>query len=123
MDQRPFIEKPSKALKNSYDKGLWAEQQVIQFLTNNNYEILQHRYQTPFAEIDLLIRGKQNQLVVLEVKNRSGKLNEQPVMSHVQRKRLRRTVAWLIEQGNEVELWLAYVENTGRIHFFQDVFD
>ncbi len=96
---------------------------VIRFLQEQQYEILQHRFQTPFAEIDLLIQGKKNQLVILEVKARSGRLNDQPVISEFQKKRLRRSALWFIGQGYEVELWLATVDHNQQIQFFQDVFD
>jgi len=85
--------------------------------------ILHHRFRTPFAELDLVVKGKSGQLVIVEVKTRSGNLNDRPVIGEGQKKRLKKATQWLIEQGNSVELWLAVVSQNQKIQFFQDVFD
>lgn len=118
-----FIANHLKVLKSTYDKGLQAEEKVLQLLTKNKYEILYHRYKTPFAEVDIILRGSRGQVVLLEVKQRSGELNDQPVVGAVQRRRLRRAAQLFIELGEEVELWLATVDKNNQIKFFSDVFD
>lgn len=116
-------EKHSRVLKNTWDKGLEAENQVIQFLKLKKYEILYHRFKTPFAEIDLVVKGKERQLVIIEVKKHFGRLNDRPVISEKQKQRLKRATQWITEHGHFAELWLAVVGQDNKIQFFQDVFD
>ncbi len=58
-------------LKNSSRAGIDAENLVVQDLKNRNCEILEQRLRTPFAEVDLIVRNKKKQIVLVEVKTLS----------------------------------------------------
>lgn len=53
----------------SYQKGVQYELFVIDLLRSGGYEVLEHRYKTPFGEVDI-IALKEGVLVFCEVKYR-----------------------------------------------------
>lgn len=58
--------------KNTYKKGLIAEQIAKYYLQSKGLKYLSSRYKLPYAEIDLIMRHK-NQLIAIEVKYRNTK--------------------------------------------------
>lgn len=53
----------------SYTKGIVAEYFAAALLRLKGYKILEHRYKTPWGEIDLIAK-RRNLLVLVEVKRR-----------------------------------------------------
>ena len=70
---------------SNYLKGIRSEDEAARFLVAEGYEILERRYRFEHKEIDLIAR-KDNSIVFVEVKMRSGKSFGHPVESIDQRK-------------------------------------
>jgi putative endonuclease len=60
------------------ETGKWGEEQAADYLSNKGYTILAQNYRHQKAEIDL-IAHKDNLIVVVEVKSRTGKLVGTPL--------------------------------------------
>ena len=56
-------------MKSNNEKGLQAEQKAIDYLKAHHYEILKHRFLSPYGEIDI-VATKNKHLVAVEVKQR-----------------------------------------------------
>lgn len=56
--------------------GMWGEQYVVDFLSNNGYQIVERNYRSKMGEIDIIAyideRRFGRTLVFIEVKTRSG---------------------------------------------------
>lgn len=59
----------SQKRRKAYDFGLLSESLAAFYLRLKGYQILRHRYKSPFGEIDLIARRKKT-LVAVEVKYR-----------------------------------------------------
>lgn len=59
----------SQKRRKAYDFGLLSESLAAFYLRLKGYQILRHRYKSPFGEIDLIARRKDT-LVAVEVKFR-----------------------------------------------------
>lgn len=55
--------------ERTYDRGVAAEAQAVEYLQANGYEILCERYKTKYGEIDIIARY-QNVIAFIEVKAR-----------------------------------------------------
>lgn len=62
---------------NKKQLGQWGEQQAIDFLTKDNYLILEQNWRYGRAEIDI-IASKENILIFFEVKTRTSTIFGQP---------------------------------------------
>ncbi|MES2857241.1 MAG: YraN family protein [Bdellovibrionota bacterium] len=92
-------------------------------MTRFNQKLLIHRFETPYAEVDLVFRSKTG-LVLIEVKSfdrkRFGDLWHTPVISRKQLVRLYKAREYLsIKQGMAVELLIAVVSHQSQeIEYF-----
>jgi Holliday junction resolvase-like predicted endonuclease len=110
-------------LKNSYQLGLEAEKQAQIYFEKKGYELLRHRWRTPFAEVDLVFRHKVSRHILLvEVKKNSYLDFREKILSKRQKTRLGRVVQWLSEKNKKVELRLVVIDEKGEIEEFPDVF-
>ena len=57
--------------KNKYEKGMHGQQAAEKFLQSNGYQIRNRNYRIKSGEIDLIAQ-KENTIVFIEVKYRSG---------------------------------------------------
>jgi putative endonuclease len=81
--------------RQSWLKGVYAENIAACFLRLKGYKILKRRLKTPVGEIDILCKKGQT-LVVVEVKYRSTFSQAIHSVSIRQIKRLERTVQWIV---------------------------
>lgn len=91
--------------------GLACEDLVRQFcITKKKYILVAQRLKTPYAEVDLVFKNSQNQLVMIEVKscNRDEFMTNR--ISYKQKQRLFRARQFLQENSKkEVLLFWAFV--------------
>lgn len=78
--------------KTSYDKGLNAEERASNFLIQNGYTVLEHRYKTKYGEIDLIVQ-KDNTLSFIEVKARPTKTEALESITSKTKKRISNTAS------------------------------
>ena len=106
----------------SYTKGVLAEYAAALFLLLKGYRLLEHRYKTPWGEIDLIAkRGKT--LVLIEVKRRKSFFNGlEAITPHQQRRIENAGQAYLASSRlNTKSLRLDVVVVTSwRIHHVRD---
>lgn len=73
--------------QTSYKKGLWAEKAAIILLRLKGYRILEHRYKTPYGEIDVIARRGET-IAFVEVKARKSKQDALEAISPKAQKRI-----------------------------------
>jgi Holliday junction resolvase-like predicted endonuclease len=96
-----------------------SELAVKKYLEDQGHRFLQHRFKTPFAEIDLLFQEKPKRWWLVEVKSVKEGFDEKPV-SDRQLRRLSRAADFLAEKYNvEVLIKLASVEKQKQIEIFE----
>lgn len=81
-----------------------------------------HRYLTPFAEIDLLMKSPAGEICLIEVKSILSWDRLSCRMSRRQKLRLRRALCYLAEKHEKCLLLLAVVGSDGEVLVFDDVF-
>ncbi len=79
--------------KKSYLKGWWSEIWVALILWCQGYKILVRRFRCPVGEIDLIVR-RGDQLVAVEVKNRSTLKSALESISVRQQRRIHQALQW-----------------------------
>lgn len=92
-----------------HEIGFQSENKVIQYYLKKNWKLIKWRWQTPYAEVDLLFvyEGKYK---IVEVKTSSCDDFKEFIVNRRQRKRLIKVREWLESKLNsEVELELAVV--------------
>lgn len=110
-------------LKSSAQKGLEAELIVLNHYERQlGYQKISHRFKTPFAEVDLVLRSKSGVLTLVEVKTCSNIAYLEHRLSKKQKVRLRRALSYYGEIEKIVDLHFAVVSQDGQIHIFTDVF-
>lgn len=96
-----------------------SELAVIKYLQDQGHRLLQHRFNTPFAEIDLLFEEKPKRWWLVEVKSVKDGFDDKPV-SDRQLRRLSRAADFLAEKYNvEILIKLASVEKQKHIQIFE----
>ncbi len=91
-------------------QGLNSEYCVAQKLISLGYELLAHRFRTPYAEVDLVFKNKKNEYVLLEVKTLKNWAWMENRISRKQQLRLLRSAQWLQNlQKKPVHLAAAFV--------------
>jgi Holliday junction resolvase-like predicted endonuclease len=115
----------------AYDRGLWAEWMACQHYLKAGWRLMNHRHETPFAEIDLLFERRRplpfarvkREMLIVEVK--SGGLGE---WTHFrvrarQKQRLRAARAHLEACWRcDVGLTLAVVSHCGKVEALDEFF-
>jgi Holliday junction resolvase-like predicted endonuclease len=121
----PELKNTSKgkpASLTSFAKGLQLEHQALGYLQKNfQARLLRHRYQSPFGEVDLLLRLPTGELLMIEVKSLSNDDHIAGRLSGRQKQRLRRAFQWLSESHFPVLFWLIFVETNGTVTIMDDV--
>ncbi len=102
MKPSPRQNKKSKAGKNSYAWGLWAEQLCVLVLLCKGYRILGKRIKTPAGEIDILA-AKGKTLVVMEVKKRGSDFAAASAIAPRQQSRLMGAAHYILQQHSGFE--------------------
>ncbi len=109
-------------LKNTcraHKKGHWAEGLVKSAFLSWKWELLIERWQTPFAEVDLVF-VKDHKLMMVEVKTLSNYDLAPYRLSLKQKNRLIRAHSWLQSHDFEVQLLLVLVGQDRRLHFLAE---
>lgn len=119
-DQRHFTEKPSAGSKNlsSANIGFESESKVVDDLKAKKCRILGQRIRTPFAEVDILFRSAQGQIVLLEVKSLTRWAWLETRLTRKQTERLKRAALYFSHKMNEpIQLCAAFVKQD-KIYYF-----
>ena len=104
--------------KNSWARGIEAENKVKEYLLKNNFELIEQRYRTPFAEVDLLLRSPKGPLVMIEVKAISDWDRLLWRLDQRQRQRLKRACSFIENKYKKlVMLKVAYIDKFNKILF------
>ena len=83
----------------TYEKGINAENRVVEILTNSGYEIIGRRVKTKYGEIDILA-FKNNTLIAIEVKQRKTLNIARECLSNKQKHRISKALQLIISQRN-----------------------
>lgn len=114
--------------KNTYWahlRGENAEQKVISYYLKKypKAKIVGQRLKTPFAEIDILIQQDFGKMILVEVKTLSSHHFIQNRISKRQKQRLLNAQCYLQEKFESlVEIHWAYVEKSGEVLVFDEIF-
>ena len=81
----------------NFDKGIKAEKVVAKFISSAGFKIIQHRYVSPYGEIDLIAANK-NLLLFCEVKSRSKCLHKE-VLCNRQVKRITKSAEYFLMEN------------------------
>ncbi len=106
----------------SHQRGLKAEEIVIDYYQSRNFLLLKQRMKTPFAEVDLLFRAPQGHLLMVEVKSVNLSSFYLTRVSKRQKNRLEKAVIFLSNRFNIlVEIHWAFVGLDDEVIIFEDV--
>lgn len=116
---------------HNYKKGCQGEELAIQFLIENNYEILQRNYKRPSGEIDI-ISNINDTIVFIEVKFRKNLDYGYPreAVNVKKQKRIGKTALWYLKEKNLFDFGVRfdvleiYFEDDGQriINHFENAF-
>lgn len=107
-----------KNISKHIQKGLANEERVKTLLINKGYELVGHRFKTPFAEVDLLFKDSKQIYHIIEVKTVRG--DWQYFIGKKQRQRLMNAFMYFVESGHEIRAHLALVNESNKITFQKD---
>lgn len=107
---------------------------VLRELQQRGFELVMRRWRTPFAELDLVVRRREqsrDQIWVIEVKSQArGRLvSEFPVLRFAQRQRLEKALLWLNQRYADqnrnctVRFSLAVVGENHRLDWFHNILE
>lgn len=108
----------------TYDRqtlGKVAEQEACEFLQKRGLRLLMQNYRCPHGEIDLIMQNKENDIVFVEVRSRSGTsygTAAETIDSRKQAKLLRSAMFYLQSKN-----WLNHINSRFdviAIHFLQN---
>jgi Holliday junction resolvase-like predicted endonuclease len=103
--------------------GKFSEDLVERDLVQNNFDIIARRFETPFAEVDILAK-KKNGLMMIEVKSLNAVNEMTGYLSSAQKRRLFRARIYLESRFKcPASLALAVVSQCGEIHWIYDLND
>ena len=113
-----------------HEHGKWGEQQAVNFLVKEGFEVICRNWRFKRAEIDIIAKEK-GILVFIEVKTRSGTTFGRPEEMVDQRKRrllIDAAMAYMRSVGYEWEIRFDIVAITGEpgmtheVRLFRDAF-
>lgn len=116
-----FIEKPFLESKNT-ERGLYCEQIVIKYFQKQGYRLIQHRAQTPFAEVDILMQDPLDCLVLIEVKSVKSFEFLSRSLGVKQKKRLLKTLEYFVAQSKKARLEFMAVNQANEVLSLPEVF-
>lgn len=109
--------------------GTAYEQQAVDFLKQQGYEIVKQNYRCPFGEIDIIAK-KDNSLIIIEVKYRTNNDCGDPLESVNYRKQKRiskSTLYYYMEQGYHENYPCRFdvvaIYGNGNIEHIKNAFD
>ncbi|MEZ0391708.1 MAG: YraN family protein [Pseudobdellovibrionaceae bacterium] len=111
----------SLGLRN-ISRGLFCEEAALQFYLLKGYRCLKRRWKSPFAEIDLLLRSPEKNLVLVEVKSVASFEYLHLRLRGPQKRRLERALCHCLEKDPTARLELAVVSQSGEVLIFDDIF-
>ena len=125
-DPAPSTEENSAGLRsigadlspNEYGEIL--ELHVLKHYQSKGFVLIQRRYRTPFAEIDIVLTSPRGSVVLVEVKSSTSGFRMPFRVSKRQRGRLCRAHEYFVRFHTAVESHLAVVSQSGEIHLFTD---
>ncbi len=85
--------------KNTYERGIYAEQLAQNYLEEKGFVIVASRYRTPYGEIDLLMRDRDT-LVAVEVKYRKYEIDSFECLHIRQKKRIENALLFYISEND-----------------------
>lgn len=89
-----------KQKNTGWAKGLHYEKKALQFLKTQNYQIIKHRYLSPYGEIDII--GARNRLLIaFEIKARKNKDNIREAITARQKNRIEQSLLHFIAMNTE----------------------
>ncbi len=104
--------------KNSWVRGIEAENRVKEYLLKNNFKLIEQRYRTPFGEVDLLLQSPKGPFVLIEVKTISDWQRLLWRIDHRQKQRLKRACSFIENKYKKlVILKVAYIDRFNKILF------
>jgi putative endonuclease len=77
--------------KNSYQRGRWAEQAALEYLSTKKLKLLDKNFRSAFGEIDLIMQDE-NILLFIEVRYRSNN-HFHTALESINRKKCERIIA------------------------------
>lgn len=86
------------------------------------FQLLKRHWKSPFAEIDLVLRSAQNELLLVEVKSVISFEYLHIRLTQKQKNRLKRALLFSIEKDPTARMELAVVSQQGAILIFNDIF-
>lgn len=106
----------------AHQRGLKAEEIVIDYYRSRNFQLLKQRMKTPVAEVDLLFRAPGGHLLMVEVKSVNLSSFYLTRVSKRQKNRLEKAVLFLSNRFNIlVEIHWAFVGLEDQVIIFEDV--
>ena len=115
-------------VNNRHKTGKIGEQKALDFLMENNYEILFSNWRFQRCEIDIVAK-KNNELIFVEVKTRtSSLLSEENIISISQQKRIINAADHFIKQNEldyNIRFDMIFVEislNSFKLTHFKEFF-
>jgi putative endonuclease len=100
-------------------RGERTEQEAAAWLVSRGDRIIARRFETPFAEIDILALRPNGSLLMVEVKSSFGPDDRGLGLGFKQRNRLAKAAFWIsCETGRSVEISLVG-KSTHCIHFLE----
>ncbi len=86
-------------IKNTYERGVCAEQLGQVYLEKKGFMMVASRYRTPYGEIDLLMRDRDT-LVAVEVKYRKYEVDSFECLHTRQQKRIENALLFYISEND-----------------------
>lgn len=103
--------------RETYDRGLKAEQLAALWLGVKGYKILARRYKTPVGEIDLIVQ-KKNVIVFVEVKARQTHEQALESLTGHMRQRIERAALYYCAHNKAEEVQMRFDLVTIQPPFF-----
>lgn len=118
----PASKNTSKISLSAQQQGLRCEQIALDHYLSKSYHLIGQRVKTPFAEVDLVLKSPQDEIVLVEVKSLSSFDFLAERISKTQKQRLVRAHRYFLTKHDLVRLELAVVSHEGELLIFDEVF-
>ena len=106
----------------AHQRGLECEAKVIRHYQRKGYHLLRQRLKTPYAEIDLIFRTPEGNLLMVEVKSARTEVFIAYRLSKRQKLRQHQALIFLAEHfKTSVEAHWAFVMDSGEIVVIEDI--
>ena len=121
----PFIEKASPESKNTFARrGELCEELALEYYEKRRgYRLWKRRWDSGFAEIDLVLKDRNGYLLLVEVKSVTSFDFLHLRLQKKQKARLKRALLSCAEKWPGTRMELAVVSQQGEVQTFSDIFD